>query len=191
MEKNKKTSSFSMLGTKFINPEEIINQLEFENGMRVADFGCGTGYFAFPIAKKIGPDGIIWALDVLGQKIEAIESQAKLSGITNIIAKRVNLENEKGSGLLKESADWVVIVNMLFQNNDKKSIFAEAKRILKKTGKILLVEWNEKNLPIGPDKKLKISKAKIMETLKKNDLKVLDEIEVSNFHYGLILKKQR
>jgi ubiquinone/menaquinone biosynthesis C-methylase UbiE len=189
MEKNKKTGDVSMLGARFIDPGSVVNQLEFRNGMKVANFGCGTGYFAFPIAKKIGPDGIVWALDVLQQKIEAVESQAKLSGVTNIITKRVNLENEKGSGLPRESADWVILVNMLFQNSNKNSIFTEAKRVLKKAGRILLIEWDERNFPIGPDKELKIAKSEMIKIAKNNSLKVEKDIEASNFHYGLVLRK--
>jgi ubiquinone/menaquinone biosynthesis C-methylase UbiE len=191
MEENKKISGASMYGVKFISPETIIDQLEFKNGMKIADFGCGTGYFTFPMAKKVSPDGIVWALDVLPQKIESVESQAKLSGITNIITKRVNLENEKGSGLPKDSADWVVLVNMLFQNSSKDNILAEAKRVLKKAGSILLIEWDEKNLPIGPEGNLRISKKEMLEIIKKNNLRILGEIEASNFHYGLILRKQK
>lgn len=191
MKENKKTSSASMYGARFINPEIIIDQLGFENGMKVANFGCGTGYFTFPIAKKIGPDGTVWALDVLPQKIEAVESQAKLSGVTNIVTRRVNLENEKGSGLPKESVDWVILVNMLFQNSNKDAILAEVRRVLKKTGRILLIEWGEKDLLIGPKKDVKISKQEMLEIARKNNLEISSEIEASNFHYGLILKKQR
>jgi ubiquinone/menaquinone biosynthesis C-methylase UbiE len=191
MEKNRKSASVSMLGAKFIDPEGIISRLGFENGMRIANFGCGTGYFSFSIAKKVGPDGIVWALDVLPQKIEVVESQAKLLGITNIITKRVNLENEKGSGLSKESADWVILVNMLFQNSNKDAILAETKRVLKNTGKILLIEWDGKNMFFGPKKDIKISKREMLEIARKNNLEVASEIETSNFHYGLILKKQR
>jgi ubiquinone/menaquinone biosynthesis C-methylase UbiE len=189
MEENKKTSGASMYGVKFINPETIIDQLEFANGMRIADFGCGTGYFTFPMAKKVSPDGMVWALDVLPQKIETVESQAKLSGVTNIITKRVNLENEKGSTLSKESVDWVILVNMLFQNSNKDAIFSEAKRVLKKNGKILLIEWDEKDFLIGPEKKLKVSKEEMLGIVKKNSLEVIKDIETSNFHYGFILKK--
>ena len=191
MEKNKKTADVSMLGARFIDPEAIINQLDFKNGMKVADFGCGTGYFVFPIAKKISPDGIVWALDVLPQKIESVESQAKLLGATNIITKRVNLENESGSGLPGESADWVILVNMLFQNDDKDSIFSEAKRVLKKSGKILLIEWDERSFSIGPDKGVKISQDKMKKIAEKNSLEIINNIEASNFHYGLVLKKQK
>jgi ubiquinone/menaquinone biosynthesis C-methylase UbiE len=191
MEENKKTSSASMHGARFINPEIIIDQLGFENGMKVADFGCGTGYFTFPMAKKVGPDGMVWALDVLPQKIETVESQARLSGITNIITKRVSLENEKGSALPGESADWVILVNMLFQNSNKGAIFTEAKRVLKKDGRILLVEWDEKDLLIGPERSLKISKEEMLKIIKKNNLDVIKDIEASNFHYGFILKNKK
>jgi ubiquinone/menaquinone biosynthesis C-methylase UbiE len=188
---SKKIFGASMYGARFIDPEGIINQLEFKNGMKVANFGCGTGYFAFPIAKKVSPDGLVWAMDVLPQKIEVVESQAKLVGITNVITKRVSLEKEKGSGLPRESADWVILVNMLFQNSDKDAILAEVKRVLKKTGKILLIEWSEKNMLFGPEKDIKVSKKEMLEILRKNGLEVSSEIEPSNFHYGLILKKQR
>jgi ubiquinone/menaquinone biosynthesis C-methylase UbiE len=191
MEENKKTSGASMYGAKFISPETIIDQIELGNGMKIADFGCGTGYFTFPMAKKASPDGVVWALDVLPQKIETVESQAKLSGITNIITKRVNLENEKGSTLPKESIDWVILVNMLFQNGDKDAVLTEAKRVLKKTGKILLIEWDEKNLLIGPKEELKISKEEMIKMIEKNNLETVKEIEASNFHYGFVLKNKK
>lgn len=187
MDDNKKTSSVSMDGTKFINPEYIIEKLELGNGAKVAVFGCGTGYFAIPVAKIVAPDGIVFALDVRKEKLEVIESQAKLLGITNMVAQRANLESEKGSGLPDASADWVIMATMLFQNRDKNAIFSEAKRVLKKTGKILVVEWNEKDLPIGPEQKIKISKKEMLEIARKNGFNATHEMEASNFHYGLIL----
>jgi ubiquinone/menaquinone biosynthesis C-methylase UbiE len=191
MEKNKKTFAASTLGVKFINPEDVIASLDFRNGMKVANFGCGTGYFAIPVAKKIGPDGTVFALDVRAEKLEVVESQAKLFGLTNITARRANLEIEKGSELPDASMDWVIIANMLFQNSNKNAILSEAKRVLKKKGKILVVEWNEKDFPIGPSNKIKISREEMAKIAGKNNLKIAREVEASNFHYGLILEKQK
>lgn len=176
-------------GVKFINPDELINQLEFSPGMKIADFGCGTGYFAFPLAKKVGEEGIVYALDVLKEKLETVESQAKLKGLTNIIASRVNLEKEGGSKLEDESVDWVIMVNMLFQNSHQDIIIAEAKRVLKKGGKMLIIEWNEHDSSIGPEGKIKISKETLIEMAQKNDLAVSEELPVGDFHYGLVLVK--
>lgn len=174
---------------KFLDPIEIINQLEILPDMTVAHFGCGTGFFTFPIARKIGENGKIYALDILEQKIEIIESQAKLEGLSNIIAKRVSLENEAGSKLENESADWIILTNMLYQNEKKDNIIKEAKRVLKNGGKILLIDWENLDSSIGPQMKHRVSKDELKEMIMKNDLSILKEIETSNFHFGWILKK--
>lgn len=189
MDKNKKSSKSIEYGSRFIVPEAIVENLDFENGMKVANFGCGTGYFAVPIAKKIRPDGIVYALDVRREKLEVIESRARIEGITNIITKKANLEAEKGSGFRNESVDWVILVNMLFQNIGKDRILSEAGRILGKRGKILVIEWEDKEMPIGPDKKNKISKKELIKIAQNNGLRIIEEVEASNFHYGLILEK--
>lgn len=174
---------------KFINPEEVITQMEIQPGSIVADFGCGTGYFTFPIAKKIAGEGKVYALDILPQKLETVESQAKILGLTNIITQRVNLEKVGGSKLEKGSIDWVILVDMLFQNNNKDEIFREVARVLKKGGKILVVEWNSLNFSIGPEQKLRIPKENMLEIIKKNGLTVIKEIQAGDFHYGFILAK--
>ena len=172
-----------------MDPNEIVEELDFGNGMKVANFGCGTGYFAIPIAKKISPSGILYALDVRKEKIEVVESRSRIEGISNIVTKNVNLEIKEGSGIKKGSVDWVIMINMLFQNSNKDSIFSEAKRILKKKGKILLIEWKEGDLPIGPDRKIKISKKQMIGMVGENGLKVKREVEASSFHYGLVLER--
>lgn len=176
-------------GSSFIDPEKIISKLKIIPGMKVADFGCGTGYFTFPAAKKVGNNGVVHALDVLSQKVETISSQAKLSGLTNISVSRVNLEKLGGSGLEKDSLDWVFLVNMLFQNKDKKVILEEAKRVLKKGGYILVVEWNEKNESLGPRSDMRFSKKSLEETAGELDLAQVEELEISDWHYGMIFSK--
>lgn len=176
--------------TNFIDPEEVLNQINLQLGSTVADFGCGSGYFVFPIAKRLKEDGKVYALDVLKDKLEAIESQAKLSGLTNIITKRVNLEKEGGSKLEDESLDWVVIKDMLFQNQNKEVILAEAKRVLKPEGRMIVIEWGEENGSVGPEGGLRVAREKLTEMLSGAGLKIVQEISAGNFHYGLIASKQ-
>lgn len=184
---NLKTDSIFAL--KFIDPEAIINFLNLPRGIIVADFGCGTGYFSLPIAKKIGEKGIVYALDILVEKLEVVESQAKTQGITNVITKRVNLEKKEGSTLLSESADWIILKDMLFQNKDKSQILEEAKRVLKPQGKILLIEWRKENMKIGPSSELRIPKEGMMELVRRANLGIFSEVDAGNFHYGLVLVK--
>ena len=174
---------------KFLNPENIIEKLEILPGMKVAHFGCGTGYFTFPFGRKVGAEGTVYALDVLAEKVEALRSQAKMLGMENIVAKRANLEKKEGSGLEDGSVDWVVIVNMLYQNDKKNRVIIEAGRILKKGGHILLIDWKNTNGSIGPQMETRVSPQEIIKIARKNELGISKEIEVSNFHFGMILTK--
>jgi ubiquinone/menaquinone biosynthesis C-methylase UbiE len=181
--------SGSVLGEKFIDPEAIIGLLNLPPGIAVADFGCGTGYFSLPIARQVGGKGIVYALDILTEKLEVVESQAKTQGIANILTKRVNLENEHGSKLEPDSVDWVILKDMLFQNKNKNQILEEAKRILKPGGKILVIEWKKSGTAIGPDIVLRIPVEEIKDLAQKNELTIDREVDAGNFHYGLILVK--
>jgi len=142
--------------TNFIDPDAILKQLDIPDDSIVADFGCGSGYFSMPVA-QIVENGKVHSLDVLPSALESVESKAKISGISNVITKRVNLENEKGSKLEDNSMDWVIVKDMLFQNKNKNGILQEAHRVLKENGKVLVVEWSAKDYSFGPEKALKVS----------------------------------
>jgi len=174
---------------KFIDPEKIIASLDVRQGNIVADFGCGTGYFTFPLAKIVGDRGVVYALDVLPQIIETIESQAKLGDMKNIIVKRVNLEKEGGSKLGNDSLDWVILKDMLYQNQNKEVILQEAKRVLKPGGKILVAEWKKDNLMIGPEMHMRVEKQELLDLAKKIGFQFSNDIDAGEFNYGLILIK--
>jgi len=177
------------LGVKFIDPLAVIAQMNLKQGEAIADFGCGTGYFSIPLAQKIGEEGKVYSLDVVPEKLEAVESQAKTLGLTNLVIQRVNLENKEGSKLKAESVDWVIMKDVLFQNKEKNNMLEEAKRVLKPGGKVLLVEWKTEDTAIGPDQEIRISKEKALELINKCELGIEKEIAAGDFHYGYILTK--
>ncbi|HAI73990.1 MAG TPA: hypothetical protein DCS28_03605 [Candidatus Moranbacteria bacterium] len=177
------------IGIKFIDPRATIDLLEITAGMSIGDFGCGIGYFAFPLAEKVGQTGQVYALDILKDKLESVESEAKVLSFNNIIIKRANLEVAGGSKLKENSLDWVFLVNMLFQNKSKEIIVKEAARVLKTGGKILVIEWGEKDSSFGPARNLRISKDEISELAINCGLSIIKEMAISDFHYGVILEK--
>jgi ubiquinone/menaquinone biosynthesis C-methylase UbiE len=186
-QENSQRDSFFQI--KFADPQSIIDKLEINSGMTVADFGCGAGFFSLPIAKKVGEGGKVFALDVLPDKLESVESQAKTLNLTNVFTQRVNLEIPGGSKLDAESVDWVILKDILFQNKGKDKILEEAKRVLKKGGQALVIEWNKEDTNVGPEKELRVFKETLIDLARKNDWTINKEIEVGTFHYGLILKK--
>lgn len=172
----------------FVDPKKIIEMAQVKIGEKVADFGCGPGYFSLPAAEAVGEEGTVYAFDVLPSAIEALESHLKIKNIDNIITKRVNLEKENGTGLDSESLDWVIIKDVLFQNKNKKVILEEAKRVLKKDGHLLLMEWNE-NVFIGPNKESRISKKELAEIVFDEGFIFKKEADAGDYHYIMIVSK--
>lgn len=175
--------------SKFIDPAGVISQLGVSRGNIIADFGCGSGYFSIPLAQAVGEDGIVYSLDVLPQALETVASKAKALNLTNVKTKRVNLEREKGSGLEDESMSWVIVKDMLFQNGNKKIILKEAYRVLKPDGKVFVMEWNDKDSAVGPDKKLRVPREELENIIKENNFKIEKEVEAGDFHYAMIIVK--
>jgi ubiquinone/menaquinone biosynthesis C-methylase UbiE len=183
---NHSSDSFKV---RFINPKEIIDQLDVAEGSVVADFGCGMGHFSLEMSKVVGENGVVYALDILPEKLESVIGGAKGLGATNVVAKRVNLEKENGSGLGNNSVDWIVMKDMLFQNRDKKAIIAEAYRILKSGGKILIIEWGTENQSVGPVRELRMSEEALKVLTQKAGLTVFRSIKAGNFHFAIIFTK--
>jgi ubiquinone/menaquinone biosynthesis C-methylase UbiE len=178
-----------MVGTGgFLDPKETIKQLNIEKGMLIADFGCGAGYFTIPLAKIVGEQGKIYALDVLDTALESVRSRAKIEGLLNIETRRCNLEILAGSGITNNSVDWVLLHNILFQSDNKDDIIKEAARILKKGGKISIIDWKE-NQPMGPSKELVVFPDAIKKIAEDCGLKFRSEMNVDNFHWGIIFAK--
>lgn len=130
----------------FLNPEEILKQVQLNKLMVAADFGCGSGSWSLPLAQILS-DGKVFAVDLIKGPLSALTGSAKLKNITNI--QTVVADVEKGTKILSGSCDLVLATNLLFQCENKKAVIAEAKRILKDGGKILFVDWKKAPL-LGP-----------------------------------------
>jgi ubiquinone/menaquinone biosynthesis C-methylase UbiE len=175
---------------KFLDPDAIIAQLEVAHGNVAVDFGCGPGYFSIPFAKAVGDGGHVYSLDILPQALETVIGKAKNSGVANITTKRVNLEKENGTKLEGNSADWVILKDVLFQNQKKEIIIAEAYRVLKAGGKVIVVEWNTKDSAVGPAQELRIAQAELERMFGNQKFIVEKNIEAGDFHYAFVAVKK-
>ena len=173
----------------FVDPDNLLRQLTLAPGSVIADFGCGSGYFSLAFAKALGKNGKVVSLDILPSSLDAVASRAKLLGLNNISTKRVNLEREKGSGLDVESVDWVILKDILFQNNDKLTILKEVYRVLRIGGHVLLMEWKDENTSVGPESKLRMSEKELLKLIESAGLKIDKELSVGDFHYAFMLTK--
>jgi len=171
----------------FLQPEEILEQVDIHDGMNIADFGCGHGYFSIPMA-KIVEEGRIYALDVMKDALETVESKAKLENISNIETIHCNLETPNGSKLNDELVDLVLLRNILFQSQKKSEIIKEAKRVLKDNNRLVVIEWIKAS-SLAPKDGWLISKEEVQQLIKLEGFDFEKELSIDNHHYGLIFRK--
>jgi len=171
----------------FLNPKEVLKQLELEKNMVACDFGCGSGGWALPLA-KILEEGKVYAIDILEDPLSALKGKAQLEKISNVETIRSDVEKKNGSTLPEASSDLVLITNLLFQVGNKKQVLSEAKKILKSGGKILIVDWLEKT-PLGP-KEGRVSPEEVKKIAKELGLKLEKKFKAGIYHWGLIFEKR-
>ena len=152
--------------------------------MTAADFGCGSGGWVIPLAKKLD-GGKVYAIDILEEPLSALKAKANLEKITNI--QTILADAEKGVDIWQESCDLVLMTNLLFQIKNLKRVLEEGKRVLKKGGEILVVDWKEE-AALGP-KEGRISPEEVKKIGQELNLSVKKEFEAGICHYGLILLK--
>jgi len=169
---------------EFINPEKILNQLKLQESMTAADFGCGSGGWTIPLA-KILEKGKVFAIDLMEEALSALKNKAELAKVSNIESILGDLE--KGTSLSINSVDLVSMTDLLFEIDDKDSLFKEAKRILKPNGKILVVDWKIDAL-LGP-KSGKISADEVKEIAKKFGFQLEKELDGGLYHYCLVFSR--
>jgi ubiquinone/menaquinone biosynthesis C-methylase UbiE len=172
----------------FTNPEQNILHLGLTEGMRVADFGAGTGFYSKACSAKVGYSGKVYAIEVQKDLVKKLESDLKHWGISNVECIWGDIERRGGTKISDRSMDAVIVSNVLFQAEDKLGLVDEAKRILKKGGKVLLIDWNGSFGGMGPAPEHVVTENTARELFEKRGFKFDEKISASEHHYGIIFK---
>jgi ubiquinone/menaquinone biosynthesis C-methylase UbiE len=173
----------------FLNPAKVVEDLDIRPGMKVADFGCGSGHFAVETAKRIGKEGVVYAIDVQEEVLDALKGRAAVEHLPNMEIVRADLETPCGSHLADNLVDLALISNMLFQVEDKHAVAKEASRILKPGGKAVVIEWKLSADRMGPPKEVRVSKETMRDIFTQAGFIMDREFNAGENHYGIVFKK--
>jgi len=172
-----------------MDPQRITGSFGVVQGMKVADFGSGAGYFTILLAKMVGESGVVTAVDILDSALETLRAKAKAEGLRNIETIRSNLETPGGSGLNNDSQDMVLLANILFQNVNKAVIIDEARRVLKPSGTLVVIDWRKGANGLGPPDNLKLDPEETKKLVVDSGFQFFSDINAGTFHFGMIFKK--
>jgi ubiquinone/menaquinone biosynthesis C-methylase UbiE len=173
----------------FLRPEIALREAHLKPGQVVADLGAGNGFLTIPAALRVGPQGLVYAVDILKDQLASIRSQAKLFGLPNIYTVWADLETPGATKIKNGSVDVTLLFKVLCQQKKHEVIFAEAKRITKKGGTIFVAEWCEPQIGIGPGREQLVSREKVHALGRNAGLRQVKEHKLDDFHYILEYKR--
>jgi len=170
----------------FSDPEQVIREMHVAEGMVVADFGAGVGFYALPLARRVGPYGKVFAIDVMGDFLRKLKNEANRAGFKNVEVIQGDLEVPGGSGLLTASVDRIIIANTLFQSDDPALVVNEAKRVIRHSGKVAVVDWQESYGQMGPHEDHVITNDETKAIFEAAGFVLEGLIDAGTHHYGML-----
>jgi ubiquinone/menaquinone biosynthesis C-methylase UbiE len=106
-------------------------------GHACLDVGCGMGYFTVPLARLVGPNGQVIAVDVQPRMLEGGARRLEREGLGD----RVSLHLAAQSDWVRpEHYDFILAFWMLHEVPDRKGFLATLRQVLKPSGRFLLAE---------------------------------------------------
>lgn len=170
-------------------PRQTLKSAGLRAGMQMADLGCGSGFFTIPAAQIVGEDYLVYAVDILKPALEHVRSRAKLEGLHNIKTVWANLDIIGSTKLAAGAVDFAFIASALFETQYPERFLEEAKRILKPSGTLVIVEWDTEHMPIGPRPEHRIGEEDVTQLGRKAGLNLTRRFRPGSYHYGLVFAK--
>lgn len=175
------------MSAHFSEPRENVMQLALREGMRVGDFGAGSGHYARSAAAVVGREGKVYAIDVQEDVLKHASLNMPRHGHGVVEYVWGNIEKLAGTKLREHSLDAVILANVLFQIEDRAGLFAEIRRVLKSGGKLLVVDWAGSYGGMGPHREQVVTEHAGEELCITNGFYKAKGFRAGSHHWGLVL----
>lgn len=180
---------YTHLPGRFSDPAMVTTHFHIREGEVVADFGAGSGHFMKPLSRAVGKSGTVYLCEIQKTLVEALDIQAREAGLSNVRVVWGDVEVIGGTKLKDVSVDIVILSNVLFQSIDKPTLFLEVSRVLRKGGKLFIIDWSSSFAGLGPQPEHVISEADARRLAEQAGFTYERSIPAGEHHYGLALRK--
>jgi len=163
-------------------PAELVAALALAAGATVADVGAGTGYFSRHLSEAAGPDGAVLAADTEPALVGHLRRRAEQERLANVVPILASPDNPR---LPAGACDVVLIVNTWHHIDDRVAYAHRLAAALKPTGRVVIVDFHKRELPVGPPLDHKLAREQVIDEMTQSGYRLTDEPDVLPYQYVL------
>jgi len=166
-------------------PEQIMDALGVAEGSTVADIGAGAGWFTIQLARRVGPNGTVYAQDVQRQMLEAIRRRVAREGLQNV---QTRLGAGSAPNLPQRTFDAILVVDVYDAVDEPVPLLRNLAAALKPGGRLGIVNYKPGNggPGPGPDEGVRIDSSSVEQDARAAGLRGLAR-ETLPYQYLLVL----
>ena len=127
----------------------LLEALDVRRGQTICDMGCGNGFYTLEIARRVGPKGTVYAVDIQPEMLRLLAERAANEGLTNI---RPVLGTAIAPRLPRRGVDVVLCVDVYHEFSHPARMLAAIRDSLAEDGRLVLAEFRGEDpaVPIKP-----------------------------------------
>ncbi len=180
--------TFSLAG-KFVTPEVVATHFHIKPGDKVADLGAGSGFYLKTLSSLVGETGKVYACEIQKPLVEKLGDFIRQSGLTNVVTLWCDLEELSGIKIPDNTLDVAILVNTLFQLEQKEIALQEMHRILRPSGVLHIIDWTDSFGGLGPERDAVITQDAAVTLLESQRFVFEHEYPAGEHHYGFAARK--
>lgn len=164
-------------------PGRIMDALGIGDGSVVADLGAGGGWFTIRLARRVGPNGRVYAEDVQREMIDAIERRVAREGLRNV---RTIFGEDHDPKLPPNALDAVLVVDAYHEVQNRVAFLRNVARALKPNGRLGIVDFRKDGYGPGPPMEERIDPAQVIADAEAAGLRLVASEDFLPFQFLLI-----
>ena len=168
-------------------PDQIMDALGIADASIVADVGAGSGWFTVRVARRVGPNGIVYAQDVQQEMLAAISRRVQREGLTNV---RTVLGQGSDPNLPRGKLDAILVVGVYHEIDDRVTMLQNLAAALKPQGRLGVIDFklNGDGGP-GPALEDRVDPQVVLQDAEKAKLRLLQQESFLPYQYCLIFAR--
>lgn len=175
-------------GNVLLDPWLLLQKSHLQEGMRVADFGCGrTGQIVFAAATILKNGGMVYAVDIMKDSLMTIRNEAAMRQLENVHTVWSDVEKVGHTAIPEHTIDIVFLVNILLHAADRNAMLEEAARLLRDKGRLVVVDWSEEHPLLQLRSHTLVNFDHLFEWADEHDFALQEDFVAGKAHRGLVL----